>query len=383
VAVATRETPASATETAALLAAAAREVRSVRFVGGGTKLAWAGGAAPDLEISTRALGRIVEHNVGDLTASIGAGARVADVQARFAAEGQTLALDAPIGEDGAATVGGVLATGDSGPLRHRYGAPRDLVLGMRVALSDGTLARSGGKVIKNVAGYDMGKLFTGSFGSLGAIVEVVVRLHPLPTARATLVAASDDPAALAQGALALAHAPLELDALDVEWGGGRGALLARFAGSTAGKRAADVARKLGRADGLAPEIVERDEPLWASQRARQRSNDEMVVRVSGLPDRLEWVLRTVTRLGGSMVGRAGLGLSWLRLPVSPEDAAAVLEDLRRELAPSPCVVLDAPAAVRDRIDAWGVRDPALLALSRRVKERFDPGGICAPGVYPA
>ena len=380
--VAARETPASASETAALLARAARERRSVRVVGGGTKVAWGSGAVPAFEVSTRALDQLVEHNVGDLTASVEAGALVADVQARFAAEGQMLALDPPLGEEGAATIGGVLATGDSGPLRHRYGGPRDLVLGMTAALPDGTVARSGGKVIKNVAGYDLGKLFTGSFGTLGAIVEVVFRLHPLPAARATLVGRSDDPASLAQGALALAHAPLELEALDVEWSRGRGALLARLAGSTASERATSVGGEIGRTSGLAIEVVERDERLWAAQRAGQRSTEEMVVRVSGLPDRLEWVLRTAASLGGSVVGRAGLGLSWLRLRASPEDAPGMLDDLRRELAPSPCVVFDAPAAVRERIDAWDAQDPALLALLRRVKERFDPAGICSPGVYP-
>ena len=106
-----------------------------------------------------------------------------------------LAIDPPLGNPGqAATVGGVIATADSGPLRHRYGAPRDLVLGMTVALSDGTIARSGSKVIKNVAGYDLAKLFTGSFGTLGIILSVSVRLHPLPLATATALGASSDPA---------------------------------------------------------------------------------------------------------------------------------------------------------------------------------------------
>src|SRR5213082_3750683 len=107
-----------------------------------------------------------------------------------------LALDPP----GEGTVGGLFATADSGPLRHRHGAPRDLVLGMTVALSDGTLARAGGKVIKNVAGYDLAKLYAGSFGTLGLIVEVVVRLHPRPTRTATVVGRTDDVSALSRAA---------------------------------------------------------------------------------------------------------------------------------------------------------------------------------------
>ena len=129
---------------------------------------------------------------------------LAEAQAAFAAEGQMLALDPPLLDH--ATVGGVMATADSGPLRHRYGGMRDLVVGATVALSDGTLAKSGGKVIKNVAGYDLAKLFTGSYGTLGLIVRVAVRLHPLPTRTATAVGASDDPDVLGAAATDLAVA---------------------------------------------------------------------------------------------------------------------------------------------------------------------------------
>src|ERR671922_165772 len=142
-----------------------------------------------------------------------------------------LSLDPP---DAGATIGGVVAAGDSGPLRSRYGGVRDLVVGIRVALSDGTVAKSGGKVIKNVAGYDLGKLFAGSLGTLGAILEVTVRLHPLPPVTATAAAGSRDPAVLARAASELAHAPLEQLSLDVRWGGGDGAVLSRFGGGCVG-----------------------------------------------------------------------------------------------------------------------------------------------------
>src|SRR5206468_1900573 len=154
---------------------------SVRVRGGGTKLGWGPPAAPDVELYTSALDEVVEHNAGDLTAVLQAGVPLAIAQDRFGQEGQELALDPPLAAG--ATIGGVVAAGDSGPLRHRFGAARDLVLGVRVALADGTVARAGGKVIKNVAGYDLAKLFAGSFGTLGAIVELAVRLHPIrPTA---------------------------------------------------------------------------------------------------------------------------------------------------------------------------------------------------------
>src|SRR4029450_11527701 len=114
----------------------------------------------------------------------------------------------------------------------RYGGPRDLVVGMRVALSDGTLARAGGKVIKNVAGYDLAKLFAGSFGTLGAIVEVCVRLHPLPAATVTARGAGADPSRVAAAARSLSHEQVELQCLDVRWAGGEGAVLARAAGAS-------------------------------------------------------------------------------------------------------------------------------------------------------
>ena len=157
--------------------------------------------SPISSCRTTSLNRIVEHNAGDLTAVLEAGVPVARAQEAFAGEGQMLALDPALGRGSErhATVGGMIATGDCGPLRHRYGAPRDLVLGMTVALSDGTIARSGSKVIKNVAGYDIAKLFSGSFGTLGLILSVSVRLHPLPVDSATSLGASSDPAVSGRG----------------------------------------------------------------------------------------------------------------------------------------------------------------------------------------
>ena len=199
--------------------------QAIRPVGGGTKLAWGGAPAGDVvDLETGSLDRIVEHNVGDFTAVLQAGVRVADAQAKFAAEGQMLALDPPLGADDGATVGGMVATGDSGPLRHRYGGVRDLIVGITVVLSDGTVAKAGGKVIKNVAGYDLAKLFTGSYGTLGLIAEVSVRLHPRPATTATVTAPLDDPDEAAPTVKTLAALPLEADSFDVVWADGRGRL---------------------------------------------------------------------------------------------------------------------------------------------------------------
>ena len=176
----TRQAPETFEDAAAALASATAAGQAVRIIGAGTKLSWGNPAQPGeiaVELRTSSLDEIVEHNAGDLTAILQAGVPLAVAQRTFAAAGQMLALDPPL--DPAPTIGGVIATGDSGPLRHRYGAPRDLVIGATVALSDGTIASSGGKVIKNVAGYDLAKLFSGSFGTLGLILSISVRLHPL------------------------------------------------------------------------------------------------------------------------------------------------------------------------------------------------------------
>src|SRR5581483_12223252 len=248
---ATVAAPTTFEEAADGLVAATAAGHAVRIRGAGAKAGWGSPVAePDVELRTSALDRIVEHNAGDLTAVLEAGVPVSRAQEAFAEESQMLALDPALGRgsDRYATIGGVIATGDSGPLRHRYGAPRDLVVGMTVALSDGTIARSGSKVIKNVAGYDVAKLFSGAFGTLGMILSVSVRLHPLPMRSATALGASDDAGTLSAAAAALIKAPLELESLDVAWRGGRGGLLARCAGAETERRAARVA-ELMRAHG--------------------------------------------------------------------------------------------------------------------------------------
>jgi glycolate oxidase FAD binding subunit len=354
---------------------AGSEGTSVRFRGGGTKMHWAANRErTDVELSTGGLDRIVEHNAGDLTAVLEAGVPLERAQAEFAQEGQMLAIDPP---DDGATIGGVVAAGDSGPLRTRYGGVRDLVVGIRLALSDGTVARSGGRVIKNVAGYDLAKLFAGSFGTLGAILEVSVRLHPLPPATATAAAGTDDPALLADGVRALSHSPLEQMGLDVRWGGGDGAVLARFGGETSTEQARAAAAVIERA-GLGAEVVDDDDAIWRRQRDGQRSREWAVARVSGRQTDLAALCAAVDRLGARLVGRAGLGLSWILLEgLAPADADAAIDELRRSFA---LTVLDSPPGLR--AGHWGALDPAVHDLMQRVRERFDEAGVCNPGAFP-
>jgi glycolate oxidase FAD binding subunit len=356
--------PASAEEAAALLRTLGEEGRPVRPRGGGTK-EW-GPMVDGAVLETGGLDRVLEHNVGDFTAILEAGVPLATAQAAFAQEGQMLAIDPALHE--AATIGGVMATNDSGPLRHRYGSMRDLVVGATIGLSDGTLAKSGGKVIKNVAGYDLAKLFTGSFGTLGLIVRVAVRLHPLPPGTASAVGASDDPERLGAAAIALASHPLEADSFDLDWRDDAGRLLVRFGSAAAADQAAAAVTRM-EGLGLEASTVEDDDALWMEQRVRQRG--ACILKVSGRPTDLP----AVCRAAGAVVGRPALGLYWLSLPADADAVAAA----REALSPRACTVLDAPPELR--ADAWAAPEAGALALMARVKERFDPARIFRPGSF--
>jgi glycolate oxidase FAD binding subunit len=250
---------------------------------------------------------------------------------------------------------------------------RDLIVGITVVLSDGTVAKAGGKVIKNVAGYDLAKLFAGSFGTLGLIASVSVRLHPLATETASAVGASGEPDRLAAAAHALAALPLEADALDVAWDGEGGRVLVRFGGAAAPHQASETVarmRELGLEDVAAEEA---DDELWARERGAQRSADGIVLKVSGRPTDLGAVIAAASAQGGTVVSRAALGLSWLSLPAGADVAA-----IRDALQPRPVAVLDGAAGVAD---AWPAPPEGTLAVMARVKERFDPARIFRPGAF--
>ncbi|HSL68969.1 MAG TPA: FAD-binding oxidoreductase [Longimicrobiales bacterium] len=346
--------------------------RVVHIRGGGTKLGW-GAALPasdeTVELNTRGLNRIIAHNPGDFTAVLEAGMSLQQAQAEFARAGQMLAIDPPPGAHDEATIGGILATNDSGPLRHRYGSMRDLVIGITVVLSDGTIAKSGGQVIKNVAGYDLAKLFTGSFGTLGLVARIAVRLHPLPTRTATVVGESNDPERLASAASALSRLPLEAECLDVAWKRDAGELLVRFAGAAAEARARAAAERVTGLESVRVEL--NDDEIWARQRARQRGG--VVVKVSGRQTGLARLFRAAENVGARVASRAALGLSWIALR-SAEDVAAI----RRALAPRACIVLDGADTVPD---PWPTLEPGVLGLMQRVKARFDPAGAFRPGIF--
>ncbi|MGH9646007.1 MAG: FAD-binding oxidoreductase, partial [Bryobacteraceae bacterium] len=199
--------PADEKETAATLRNANETGQAVIPTGGATKLDW--GNPPrkaDVLLSMRRQNRVLEHAWADLTVTVEAGCTIAELQRTLAEHGQRLAID-PLWPD-RATIGGVLSTNDSGSLRLGYGAMRDLIIGVTLVLADGTVAKRGGKVVKNVAGYDLPKLATGALGTLGVITRAVFRLHPLPRNTRTLTIATADEDELQRIVLAILGAQL-------------------------------------------------------------------------------------------------------------------------------------------------------------------------------
>ena len=223
------------------------------------------------DLETDGLDRILEHEAGDLTCTVESGLRLSELNAALALHGQRLSLDPP----GDPTIGALLAENVSGPLRHRFGAPRDLVLGVTLVLADGTVASAGGKVVKNVAGYDLSRLVCGSRGRLALIARASFRLHPLPRARRTLVVETDDAATALS---ALLRSQIEPSALDILHPG-RVAQL--FEGSERAVEAQVAA---------ASELVggaESDDEIWAESRRRQ---EEAPARISFAPGALRETL---------------------------------------------------------------------------------------------
>jgi glycolate oxidase FAD binding subunit len=379
--------PGTAEELAALLAWASHERMSVVFRGGGTRLAWGRPPQPiDVMISTRALNRVLAHADADLTATVEAGATLDEVNAALGQCRQWLPIDGPDG----ATVGGAIATNDAGPLRHRYGTPRDLMIGVQLALADGRLIKAGGNVVKNVAGYDLGKLVSGSFGSLAAIVTATFKLLPMPVAFHTLIATFQTWDAAARAAAAMNDSQLEPIASEIHAVHSRQdappyRLLVRFAGTrtAAASQSAQARTVIG-----SGELLEGDAEAaaWRRYVARSAGSADTIVRISWLPANLPQVLGLVEALGRTnrgveLIGRAAVGAGLVRIEGDIESQAAMVEQLRRSNLVAHATVRDAPLAVKQQVDAWGQLG-ASGTLASRVKRALDPAGILNAGRGP-
>jgi glycolate oxidase FAD binding subunit len=374
--------PDTADALAATLAHAAHERRTVVIRGGGTKIDWGRTpAAVDLLVGTSRLNRIIAHRHGDLTATVQPGLRLSALNAALRAQQQWLPVESAF-ED--ATLGGVVATNDCGPSRHRNGTPRDLVIGITLALTDGRLVKAGGTVVKNVAGYDLGKLMSGSHGSLAAIADLTFKLVPIPHASATLVASYTDEQLLVRDAGAISGSQIEPAAFDIRVEAAAGsrtalALLIRFASSPSATDA-QVAAARALLSVEAAVVSGADETrLWEEHIRAPWSGDGAVVRLSWLPTGLPDVLALtgeIARISAgsvALVGR-GAGGGLLRVQGTARAQIEAITLLRNSRQAGHVVVLRAPADVKRAVDVWGP-PPDSAAVARALKAMFDPAGI--------
>jgi glycolate oxidase FAD binding subunit len=356
--------------------------------GNGTKKNWGNPPrAGEIVLSLGGLNRIVEHAWGDMTATVEAGCSFADLQTTLAQHGQRLALN-PLWPD-RATIGGILAANDSGPLRVRFGSLRDLVIGITLALPDGSLARSGGKVVKNVAGYDLPKLATGSMGTLGVITQATFRLHPLPRETRTLsfalenftemnrfLLAIHDCSAVPTGAQIRAA---KAQALEVDIG---------FEGTPSGCEAQiDQIAALANFHGATRR--DRSDPVWqATEKLWVTNPPSAICKFTLLPSEIATFLHSLTNvckeygLSWKIVAQSvGVGYLSLESP-HPADLVAALETLRSQLESrlGSLVLLNCPPEFKTKLDVWGSATDA-LPLMRGIKQQFDPAGVLNPGRF--
>lgn len=381
--------PATVAEAGEVLREATAQGRRVVCRGSGSKLGWGNPpAGAEVILSTARLDRVLEHAEGDLIVRAEAGVRLDALQEVLSKAGQLLALDPP---EAGATLGGIVAAGASGPRRLRYGTARDLLIGITVALSDGTVAHAGGKVVKNVAGYDLGKLFTGSLGTLGLIAEVTFRLHPVPDAVAGAALQVADPEAAGAATQALVHAQLDPTSLELAWphpaGPGRLVLVVQGR-SPAVLEQARAAMRLLQPYGTV-ELLEQPDGLEQSRPWRGGEEAAVGLKAACVPTELPGVVRDLwaaaagAGLGAELGAHAGIGVAYAALRGGGAEALAVaIGDARERVGRrgGTLVVLEAPLEVKRRVDAWGPPGDA-LALMRRVKERFDPAGTMSPGRF--
>ena len=382
--------PASAEQVCSVMAAAARHGLAVVPRGSGTKLAW--GRPPervDLVLDTTAMAAVLDHAAGDLIVEVEAGARLDQVNATVAAAGQRLALDAT---HPGATVGGTLGANASGPLRRSAGTARDLMIGCSVVRADGVLSHAGGRVVKNVAGYDVGKLAIGSLGTLAVITRAVFRLHPLPAARALVSVEADPVGGVHDLVHAVVHSQLVPAAVEVDQDGDGPASVQVLLEGTEGGVAART-RALVALLGDDAQVGQDVPHGWGAPPFPDGGTGmRLTFALSGLGAVLGALAAAgaATGLRPAVRGSAGSGVLMVGLAADAEPGA-VAEVLARVRAVcgehgGAAVVLTAPphveaelAALPEPAGAWGPV-PA-IALMRAVKDRFDPERRLAPGRF--
>lgn len=383
----TIRSPSSLEELGEFVGTAYRAGSVIAARGGGSKWHW-GGPIERLEVLIDTEGLCsMDHAREDQTVVVGAGHNFAKLQEILSKAGQRISLD-PGNIDGRATIGGVVATGDAGPLRFRYGSPRELIIGARLAICDGTVAHSGGTVIKNVAGFDVAKLVTGSYGTLGVIGEVAFRVHPLPEASLTVVShLSPFEATTVVGAILGSV----VEAHAIEYGMGRLVLL--LEGSSKGvkaqaEKAVTVIRGCVSGARIDMEDAALGHAVWDEFSQLRSSKDVLHARLSTRVNALGKVHALAqthsTDNEVTVVSHAGSGVH--DLLVSNDSGTTGSELVKRLRAAflsysQPLVIRSAPGGLSSKVDLIGSPAPSAIALMQEVKGNFDPSRLMAPGRF--
>jgi glycolate oxidase FAD binding subunit len=307
--------------------------------------------------------------------------KLADLQRRLAENGQWLPLDPPSAPS--ATIGGILAMNASGPARIAYGTARDLVIGMMVATADGQLVKSGGRVVKNVAGYDMAKLHIGALGTLGVIVQATFKVAPLPKATRTLSIAGTDATALRRLAFAVRDAGLPASGIAISktLGGPQSQLLLRFAGSLAAvDRSCLESERLSSGRGLVAEQA--PESIWQEMASMRGVDGGVVIRVNHLPSRSDALVAEIGALNADVLAYATVGVTYARIIALPAGAYEAVRRLRAtaEAGGGALILEAAPPEAKSAIGVWGT-PRGDFELMRRLKAEMDPKATLSPGRF--
>lgn len=363
--------PQTTEEVSAITRYANQNKLAIEVAGAGTKRGWGNPVESSILLETSRLAGVREHMWQDLTATVAAGTTWATLQQALAVHGQRIAFD-PLWP-GVATVGGAIASNDSGVLRSRYGSLRDLIIGMTIVLADGTIAKTGGKVVKNVAGYDLHKLMTGAFGTLGVISEVTFRLHPLAKAFASWTITSDDAVALDRVRHQIADSTIFFEALQMRTYEGGFALDVGLA-----SQPECIAEHSDRLHAIAAplSIVATNDKVW-SLRERLFEKNNATVKVTLSPTHIAAITSEVLAIGGrSVTQQAGIMIAAL----APDAPSISSLRERVEAVGGALTILQWPGGLLPRPEIWGTPGKS-LSLMREIKRRFDPNRILNPGRF--
>ncbi len=373
--------PNKTEEISAITRYATEHKLAIEITGAGTKRSWGNPIQPnpvaaDLLLSTTRLTGVREHSWQDLTATVGAGTTWAAMQRALAAHNQFVALD-PLWPE-TATVGGILATNDSGPIRLKYGSLRDLVIGMTIVLADGTIARSGGKVVKNVAGYDLHKLMIGAHGTLGVITEVTFRLHPLPQRTQTFTVSAPQAAQLASLMAAIRDSHLLTEAMQLR-GSSNGFHLDIQLNAHADAKQSDILRKVSEAAGF--ELEQPNTDVWQIRERLFPNTEAFVLKLTMPSTAIAEISDYLARCGAKVVAQS-VGIALAEIPALNHYSVMDIEILNDLLEKDggALTFLREPQSLQHDLKAV-LTEQATLPLMREIKHQFDPNRILNPGRF--